>query len=115
MSWKHCGRHGPIFKTHQKAHQAVLANEAWFGDGKPVIGKQFTAEKTKERKAEVVALLYRTAGQERRASGAGVADQLATLADKIFYCKPPWRCGSLACPECHRAFQKEQRWPPKGP
>jgi hypothetical protein len=36
-------RNGPIFKTNQKAHEEVLANEFWFSDGVPIIGKQFTA------------------------------------------------------------------------
>jgi hypothetical protein len=97
---------GPIFKTHQKAHEEVLANEFWFGDSAPVIGKQFTAAKAKERKTEIIGLLYRTAERERRAGDAGVADRLEILADKIFYCQPGRRCGSLACPECLRAVQK---------
>jgi hypothetical protein len=35
-----------------------------------------------------------------------LADQLEVLADKLFSCQPRRRCGSLSCPECHRAFQK---------
>jgi hypothetical protein len=99
-------RKGPTFKTHQNAHAEVLVNEGWFGDGAPVIGKQFTAEKARERKHEVLDLLYRTARRERRAGNTGVADRLEILADKIFLCQPGRRCGSLACTECHRAFQK---------
>ena len=99
-------RNGPIFKTHQKAHEEVLATEAWFGDGAPVIGKQFTAAKAKERKETVTDLLFRTAKRDRRTGDTDVADRLATLADKLHYCCPHRRCGSLACPECLRAFQK---------
>jgi len=99
-------RNGPVFKTHQKTHEEVLANEFWFGDDAPVIGKQFTAAKAKERKTEIIGLLYRTAKRERRAGDAGVADRLEILADNLFYCRPARRCGSLACTECHRAFQK---------
>jgi hypothetical protein len=99
-------RNGPVFKTHQKAHEAVLATESWFGDGKPGIGKQFTAEKTKQRKAEIIDILFRAAGHERRAGDAGVADQLEILSDKLHGCHQGRRCGSLACPECLRAFQK---------
>src|SRR5882724_728588 len=99
-------RDGPVFKTHQKTHEEVLANEFWFGDDAPVIGKQFTAAKAKERKTEIIGLLYRTAKRERRAGDAGVADRLEILADNLFYCRPARRCGSLACTECHRAFQK---------
>lgn len=99
-------RNGPFFKTHQRCHEEILANEVWFGDGEPQIGKQFTAEKAKERKDEVINLLFRAARRERRAGDAGVADRLESLADKIFYCHPGRRCGSLACTECSRAFQK---------
>jgi hypothetical protein len=86
--------------------KASIANEFWFGDGVPVIGKQFTAEKARGRKDTVVDLLYRTAKRERRAGDAGVADRLEILADKIFSCHQGRRCGSLACTECLRAFQK---------
>ena len=99
-------RNGPTFKTHHKAHQVVLANEVWFGDGHPAIGKQFTAEKAKERKDDVVGLLFQTATRERRIGNAAVADRFESLADKIFGCHQGRRCGSLACSECHRAFQK---------
>jgi hypothetical protein len=99
-------RNGPDFKTHQKVHEEVLANEFWFGDGEPVIGKQFTSAKAKERKQTVIDLLFRTAERKRRAGDSGVADRLAILADKLHYCCPHRRCGSLACTECIRAFQK---------
>jgi hypothetical protein len=99
-------RNSPIFKTHQKAHEEVLANEFWFGDDVPVIGEQFTKAKAKERKTEIVAILFRTAKAQRRAGNTSVADQLEILADKTFYCRSRHRCGSLACSECHRAFQR---------
>ena len=98
-------RNGPVFKSHQTAHKEVLSNEFWFGDGAPVIGEQFTAEKTQPRKAEIIELLFRATEFELRAGDAGVADRFAILADKIFYCQPERRCGSLACPECHRALK----------
>jgi hypothetical protein len=99
-------RNGPVFQTHTKAHQEVLATEDWFGDGKPFIGRQFTAKKARERKAEIINLLYRAAKRERRDGDPSVALQLELLADKLFYCQPARRCGSAACPECLRAFQK---------
>lgn len=99
-------RNGPVFQTHTKAHHEVLATEDWFGDGKPFIGKQFTAEKARERKAEIINLLYRAAKREQRGGNPDVATRLELLADKLFYCQPARRCGSLACPECSRAFQK---------
>lgn len=99
-------RNGPHFKTHEKAHHIVLLNEVWFGNGPPAIGKQFTADRAKERKGEVVALLFQTATRERRKGNGVVADRFEILADKIFDCHQGRRCGSLACTECHRAFQK---------
>jgi hypothetical protein len=33
-------RNSPMFKTHLKAHEAVLANELWFGDGPPIAGAE---------------------------------------------------------------------------
>jgi hypothetical protein len=99
-------RSGPIFQTHEKAHRQVLATESWFGDGKPYIGKQFTAAKARERKADLIRLLFRAAKRERRDGDTDLADRLEILADKLFYCQPGGRCGSLACPECMRAFQR---------
>lgn len=99
-------RNGPIFHTHEKAQHEVLATEDWFGDGKPFIGRQFTAHNARERKAEIINLLYRAAKRERRDGDHIVALQLELLADKIHYCQPGRRCGSSACPECLRAFQK---------
>lgn len=99
-------RNGPAFQTHEKAHREVLATESWFGDGKPFIGRQFTAEKVRERKAEIINLLYRAARREQRDGNPDVAMRFELLADKLFYCQPALRCGSLACPECSRAFQK---------
>jgi hypothetical protein len=96
----------PFFKTQVCAHEEVLANEFWFGDGKPCLGEQFTARKAKERKAETIDLLFRTAKGQRRHGNTGVADRLEILADKIFYCFPRRRCGSLACTKCLRAFQR---------
>lgn len=99
-------RNGPVFHTHEKAHHEVLATESWFGDGKPYIGKQFTAHKARERKADIINLLFRAAKQDRRDGDTGLALRLELLADKLFYCQPGRRCGSSACPECLRAFQR---------
>lgn len=99
-------RNGPVFHTHVKAHREVLATESWFEDGKPYIGKQFTADKARKRKADIINLLYRSAKRERRDGNPEVALWLELLADKIHYCCAARRCGSLACPECLRAFQK---------
>ena len=90
----------------RKAHHEVLATEDWFGDGKPSIGRQFTADKARERKAEIINLLYRAAKREQRDGNPDVATRLEILADKLHYCCAARRCGSLACPECSRAFQK---------
>ena len=107
MNFQECRRFNLLFfKTHINAHEEVLSNEFWFGDGKPHLGKQFTARKAGERKAEIVELLFRSAKQQRGLGNTSVADQLEILADQTFYCRPRHRCGSLACTECLRAFQR---------
>ena len=95
-----------LFRTHQKAHQEVLGNELWFSDGEPVIGKQFTAAKAQERNVLLIDILDRAAKRELRAGNRQLADELEDLADRISCCEPGQRCGSLACAECCRAFQK---------
>ena len=99
-------RNGRIFKSHQKAHEGVLANEFWFSNGPPAIGRQFRADKARERKAEIIKLLFRAAKRERHDGDPDVATRFEILADKIHHCCAARRCGSLACPECLRAFQK---------
>jgi hypothetical protein len=51
----------PTFHRHVRAHEAVVTNEHWFGDGPPTLGKSFTAKKTAERQADVVGILQRAA------------------------------------------------------
>ena len=75
----------PSFKAHARVHEEVLGNETWFGDGEPVMGKQFTAGKL---------------GDDR------LGARLELLAGKLEACRPQYRCGSLACPECSRSFQR---------
>lgn len=96
----------PCFTTHRACHEAVLGNECWFSNGRPLLGRRFTMEKATKRKIEVIDLLFKSGRRERRNGDAGIASQLETLADKLFYCHAGRRCGSLACTECHRAFQK---------
>jgi len=36
------------------AHEAVVANEYWYGDGPPHLKASFSAAKTAERQAEVI-------------------------------------------------------------
>jgi len=96
----------PAFKTHVTTHEAVLANREWYGDAEPVLGKQFTATKARERKDIVIDILFRTAKRERKNGNAKLADRLEILADKLFACRSRRRCGSLACTECSRAFQR---------
>ena len=99
-------RNGPVFKSHRKAHDQILDNEGWFGDGAPVLGKQFTAARAKVRKAAIVNLLFRTAKLQCKQGNVEVCYQLENLAENLDHCRPRRRCGSVPCPECHRAFQK---------
>ena len=85
--------------AHIRAHEAVVTNEFWYGDGPPTLGKSFTAAKTAERHADVVDLLQRAAETTEKAGDRKLSRVLWDLADKIYYCRPRARCGSLACPK----------------
>jgi hypothetical protein len=91
---------------HVRAHEAVVTNEFWYGDGSPVLGPSFTEKKTAERNADVVELLLKAGKKAAKAGNKQLADIYYDLGDKLHRCKPRSRCGSLACPKCARAFQK---------
>lgn len=89
-----------------RAHEAVIGNEYWYGDRPPLMHPSLSAKKTAKRRADVVDLLEKTA-KETKASGDRLkAKLLKRLANKIDHCRRNKRCGSLACPECARAFQR---------
>jgi hypothetical protein len=96
----------PTFQRHVQAHAAVIDNEAWYGDGPPSLGKSFTAADTAKRHALVIGLLYQAAKKAAKFKDTELHAAYGDLADKLYYCKPKARCGSLACPQCARAFQK---------
>ncbi len=98
--------HAPIYRTHVRAHEAVVVNEFLYGDGPPTLGKSFTAARTAERHADVVTILQRAANSAETAGDQKLSRLLWDLADKLYNCRPHHRCGSLACPKCARAFQK---------
>jgi hypothetical protein len=96
----------PRLIKHVRAHEAVIGNEYWYGDGPPLMHPSLSAKKTAGRRAEVVDLLEKAA---KKSKGTGDRDQsrlLRRLANKIDRCRRRNRCGSLACPECARAFQR---------
>jgi hypothetical protein len=99
-------RQDPAFRRHEKAHRAIIQNEFWYGDDPPVLSEQFSAETTKKRASILVAILLRA---KKRAANKGNRD-LAQAYNKVLkrlkWCRPRFRCGSLACPQCSRAFQK---------
>lgn len=99
-------RSGPTFRSHVRAHEAVVTSEFWFGDGPPSLGKSFTAGKTAERHAAVVSILLKAAKKAATAGDKGLANAYYRLADKLYSCRRNRRCGSLACPKCARAFQR---------
>jgi hypothetical protein len=99
-------KRAPTFHRHVRAHEAVVTNEFWYGDGLPSLGKSFTAKRTAERQADVVGILQRAAKSAETAEDRKLARVLWDLADKLHGCRPRARCGSLACPKCGRAFQK---------
>ena len=99
-------RRASKFERHVKAHKTVIGNETWFGDAAPDLGPQFTAKKTAERARTLVKILVRAAKREKRTRHKILARPYTDLAKKVKACRPNARCGSLACPQCARAFQK---------
>ena len=96
----------PILIKHVHAHEAVITNEYWYGDGPPLMHPSLSARKTAEQRVDVVELLEK-AGNTNKATGDWKeARQFRKLASKLDRCRRGDRCGSLACPECTRAFQR---------
>jgi hypothetical protein len=93
-------------RRHRQAHEAVIANEDWYGDGPPRLKASFSAAKTAKRQAKVVELLEKAASKSKAAGDRQLSRQLGKLANKIERCRRGDRCGSQACPECARAFQR---------
>jgi len=96
----------PSFKTHVHVHEEILLNEYWFGGGRPVMGKQFTAAKAAERRITLLGILGRAARRHRKLGDDRLGSRLELLNQKLKACRPQHRCGSLPCPECSRAFQR---------
>jgi hypothetical protein len=96
----------PTFTTWIHEHEQIINNEYWYNDGLPALGKSFSAAKTAQRHHRVIGILFRAAKREKRAGHNGLVNALQGLTDKLADCKPGVRCGSLACPQCARAFQR---------
>jgi hypothetical protein len=96
----------PKFKTLIREHQEVINNEYWYNDGPPLLGRSFSKAKTQQRHHQVIGILCRAAKREKRAGNDVIARALRRLTDKLTSCNPGIRCGSLACPQCARAFQR---------
>lgn len=96
----------PKLTKHVHAHEVVMANEYWYGDRPPLMHPSLLARKTVERRAEVVDLVEKTAKKTKASGDRLKAKVLKRLAHKIDRCRRGDRCGSLACPECARAFQR---------
>ena len=96
----------PQFTTFIHEHKQVISNEHWYDDGPPALDKSFSAAKTAQRHRQVIGILCRAAKREIRAGNDVLARALRRLTDKLTGCKPSFRCGSLACPQCARAFQR---------
>jgi hypothetical protein len=65
-----------------------------------------SARKTLERRTDVVDILLKAANKNKASGERLKAKLLKRLVDKIDHCRRTDRCGSLACPECARAFQR---------
>jgi hypothetical protein len=99
----------PTTATHRylHAHEAVTANEYWYGDGPPLLKATFSAAKTADRQTEVLELLEKAADKSKTADHQQQQSrQLRKLENKLDRCRRHDRCGSQACPECARAFQR---------
>jgi hypothetical protein len=94
------------FRAHVKGHEAVTTNEYWYGGGPPLLKSTFSAAKTAERQAKVIDLLERAANKAKTHGDRQQSRQLGKLANKLDCCRRRDRCGSQACPECARAFQR---------
>jgi hypothetical protein len=105
-SHRHPPHSRPRFSSHVRAHEQIVGNEAWYSDQPPDLGKGFTAAKTKERTSTVTGVLLRVAKKAEKKGNTELAESHYRLHDKIEACRPRSRCGSLACPQCARAFQK---------
>jgi hypothetical protein len=64
------------------------------------------AAKTAQRQCQIIGILCRAAKRETRAGNDVRAGALQKLTGKLAGCKSSFRCGSLACPQCARAFQR---------
>jgi hypothetical protein len=91
---------------HLRAHEAVIDNEYWYGNGSPLMHPSLSAKKTAERRVDVVDLLEKATKKSEALGGRNQARVLKRLAHKIDRCWRGDRCGLLACPECARAFQR---------
>jgi len=97
---------GPGFRSHAKAHEAIVQNEFWYGDEPPTLGEQFTVRETTKRKDILVSILVRAVKRAGKAGHEEIAHAYHRVRRKLKLCHPRSRCGSLACPQCARAFQK---------
>ena len=88
----------PRLLKHVHAHDAVITNEYWYGDGPPLMHPSLSARKTAERRADVVDLLEKASQRSNAKGDRKQARLLKKLANKIDRCRRGDRCGSLACP-----------------
>ena len=96
----------PKFKTFTHEHEEVINNEAWYNDGPPLLGMSFSKAKTIQRHHQVIGILRRAAKRETNAGNDFSRAHCKGWPTNWPDCKPGFRCGSLACPQCARAFQR---------
>lgn len=96
----------PSYRAHVRAHEAVIRNEAWYGDTHSSgMGKAFSAKETAKRQTLVIKIIRRAAKRAAKAEDEELAEHYHLLADKLEGCRAKRRCGSLGCVECARAYQ----------
>jgi len=94
------------FCSHRNAHNAIVTNELWFGEGPPDFGDSFAAKKAVKRHRQIGQILQRAARRERKNGSHTVAAIYLRLQKRLKECLPGRRCGCSACPKCARAFQR---------
>jgi hypothetical protein len=72
----------PRLSKHLRAHEAVVGNEYWYGDGPPLMHPSLSAKETAERRADVVDILLKAAKKNKASEDRDQAKLLKRLANK---------------------------------
>jgi hypothetical protein len=88
--------------AYEAAHQAVVNNPYWYGDGPQMLGERFNAANTRMRADIFIDILHRAA---KRRNERHLSQYYSRFAEELTCCHVE-KCGSAKCPKCLRAFQQ---------